>query len=46
MIFDAVDAMPKAVAVLDPNVCCTSVRAETLSDETAEALAASFARAV
>jgi ArsR family transcriptional regulator, arsenate/arsenite/antimonite-responsive transcriptional repressor len=36
-------AMPKAAAVLDPIACCTPVRAETLDDDTAEALARSFA---
>ena len=36
-------AMPKAAAVLDPIACCTPVRADTLDEATAEALASSFA---
>jgi ArsR family transcriptional regulator, arsenate/arsenite/antimonite-responsive transcriptional repressor len=35
--------MPKAAAVLDPIACCTPVRADTLDEVTAEALARSFA---
>jgi ArsR family transcriptional regulator len=42
MTFDTVATM-QDTAVIDPILCCTPVRAETLDQDTAETLARSFA---